>query len=58
MSRCEREAENVQFKSGLNFYQIWSFRRLIYEMWKKYMRCKYTEQIYEKWSPKHQTSIG
>ena len=30
MSRCEREAENVQFKSGLNFYQIWSFRRLIY----------------------------
>jgi len=30
MSRCEREAENVQFKNGLNFYQIWSFRRLIY----------------------------
>ena len=48
MSRCEREAENVQFKSGLNFYQIWSFRRLIYmkcgknicdvNIWNKFMR--------------------
>jgi hypothetical protein len=27
-------------------------------MWQKYRRCKYTEQIYEKWSPEHHPSIG
>jgi len=42
MSRCERETENVQFKNGLNFHQISSFRRLIYM---KYRQCKYTEKF-------------